>query len=678
MSKTLFLNRDLSWLSFNHRVLMDAQDVSVPVLERLKFSAIYSNNLDEFFRVRVASARHVAEIGKKKINKEFQADPDELLTKIHKEVDRQLIEYGQTLEVILAELKEAGIHIYTNLNAIPSNKHSELLHYFKTNVLGHLKPYIFEEEEESPFLDNGNLYFALRLKKENREYFAYLDIPSYKMPRFYLLELDNGNYGYCFLDDIIQLHLDLVFQGYDVLECKSIKLNKDADLHIDDEFDGDLVEKIEKQIKKRNLGAPARFLYDGSISERLLNKFLDSFVIEPADLVEGGRYHNLNDYFQIKNPTDNDLEFPSQPPLKSSSIEEERSVLKAIEKSDQILHFPYQSYDYILQFFNDAAIDPDVKEVNVTFYRMAKDSMIGHALISAANNGKKVKVFMEVKARFDEENNLFWATKMKQAGIQLVYSMPGLKVHAKVALVKKKNKNGKEISYGFFGTGNLNENTAKIYCDHGLLTTDETLTSELGSMFEFLHTKQKPEDFSELIVSQFDAFDEFSKLIDREILHVKEGRKGKIILKMNNLEERGLIKKIYEAAEAGVEITLIIRSICCLKPGVQNLKVIRIVDRYLEHARVFYFYNDGKEDVRMGSSDWMKRNIFRRVEVTFPVKDKAIKAQIMYIVDLQIRDNRKARYFTSGYKNILVQNDDEKIRSQQATYGYIKSFNQSG
>jgi len=675
MNEELFLNRDLSWLSFNKRVLMEAQDTSVPILERLKFSAIYSNNLDEFFRVRVASARRIAEIGKKKITKEFEANPDELLTQIHKEVDRQLIEYGKTLDAILVELKENDIHIYTELDAIPSSKHPELLHYFKTNVLGHLKPYILDTEDESPFLDNGSLYFALHLRKENQKYFAYLDIPSYKIPRFYLLELADNKYGYCFLDDIIRLHLDLVFQDYEVLECKSIKLNKDADLHIDDEFDGDLVEKIEKQVKKRNLGDPSRFLYDGSISDKLLNKFLESFSIEPADLVEGGRYHNLNDYFQIKNPTNKDLEFPDQPSLKSSSIEQERSVLTAIEKSDQILHFPYQSYDYILQFFNDAAIDPDVKEINVTFYRMAKDSMIGHALISAANNGKKVKVFMEVKARFDEENNLYWATKMKEAGIQIVYSMPGLKVHAKVALVLKNAINGKSVSYGFFGTGNLNENTAKIYCDHGLLTTDEVLTSELKNVFEFLHTRKEPENFSELIVSQFDAFEEFSKLIDREINHVKAGRKGKIILKMNNLEERGLIEKIYAAAKVGVEITLIIRSICCLKPGVHNLKVIRIVDRYLEHARVFYFYNNGQEDVRMGSSDWMKRNIFRRIEVTFPVKDEHIKAQIMQIIDLQILDNQKAFYFNSDYKNVQIDSPHKPIRAQKEIYALLQRQN---
>lgn len=675
MNEESFLNRDLSWLSFNQRVLMEAQDKSVPILERLKFSAIYSNNLDEFFRVRVASARRIAEIGKKKISKEFEADPDKLLTKIHKEVDRQLVEYGRTLDSILAELKISGIHIYTNTESIPSPKHPELLHYFKTNIQGHLKPYIFDVDEEAPFLDNGSLYFALYLQKKGQKYFAYLDIPSYKMDRFYLLELDNGAYGYCFLDDIIRLHLDLVFQDYEVLECKSVKLNKDADLHIDDEFDGDLVEKIEKQIKKRNLGAPSRFLYDGSISELLLNKFLDSFAIELPDLVEGGRYHNLNDYFQIKNPTEKQLEFPPQPPLRSSSIEKERSVLTAIEKADQILHFPYQSYDYILQFFNDAAIDPEVKEINVTFYRMAKDSMIGHALISAANNGKKVKVFMEVKARFDEENNLHWARKMKEAGIRIVYSMPGLKVHAKVALIKKVKENGSLISFGFFGTGNLNENTAKVYCDHGLLTTDENLTTELSDVFEFLHTKQEPVGFNELIVSQFEAFDEFSKLIDREILHVKEGRKGKIILKMNNLEERGLIKKIYEAAEEGVDITLIIRSICCLKPGVQNLKVIRIVDRYLEHARVFYFYNNGNEDVRMGSSDWMKRNIFRRVEVTFPVKNEAIKDQIMHIVDLQIRDNQKACNFNADYENVRIDNVDKPTRAQREAYKFLKKMN---
>jgi len=676
MNHPRFLNRDLSWLSFNKRVLMEAKDPTVPLLERLRFVAIYSNNLDEFFRVRVASARHLAKIGKKKINKEFEANPEELLLEIHDTVQEQLEEYGAVLDTLLNELSDAGIRIFTNHNHIPQSGYDELLSYFKTKVLGFLHPYIFGVTEEKAFLNNRELYFALLLEKNGKKYTAYLNIPSDELSRFYLLDLGDNTYGYCFLDDIIRLHLDFVFQDYRVLECKSVKLNKDADLHIDDEFSGDLVKKIENQVKKRNLGAPTRFLYDASISDELLEKFIESFDLEKPDLIEGARYHNLNDYFQIKNPTGKDLEYNSQPPLKSNRIESERSVLAAIEKADQILHFPYHSYDYVLQFFNEAAIDPNVYEINVTFYRMAEDSMIANALISAAKNGKSVKVFMEVKARFDEENNLHWARKMKEAGIEIVYSMPGLKVHAKVALVKKKHTSGKKLFYGFFGTGNLNENTAKIYCDHGLLTTDKPLTRELSEVFNFLYTKEKPGGFDHLIVSQFHAFNEFSSRIDREITHAKGGEKAKIILKVNNLEEKGLIKKLYEAAAAGVEIHLLVRSICCLKPGTEGLKVKRIVDRYLEHARVFYFYNGGEEELMMGSSDWMKRNIWNRVEVSFPVRDPHIKEQIMNIIDLQLRDNTKACFFSPEMKNIRIINDDPPVRAQQDIYRYVASLNE--
>ena len=675
--ESMFLDRDLSWLSFNFRVLMEAQDKTVPLLERLKFAAIYSSNLDEFTRVRVASIRHLVEIDKKKINKQFGTDPEELLSNIHDEIDRQLGEYGRVLNEIIEELNKEGIRITQHNEEIPDVLKPELNKYFMTSVLGHLRPHIFGVTRAKPFLNNRGLYFAVSLEKEGEKFHGYLNIPSDEMNRFYLKKYSREKCEYIFLDDIIRMHISTIFKGYKVLECRSVKLNKDADLHIDDEFNGDLVSKIEKQVKKRNLGVPSRFLYDGEMSKELLSVFTELFGVDDPDLYKGGRYHNLNDYFQIGNPTGNDkLTFDSKTPALNPNIEAAGSVLKAMEEKDQLLSFPYQSYGYILQFFNEAAIDPEVKEINVTFYRMAQDSQIGHALISAANNGKKVRVFMEVKARFDEENNLLWGKRMKKAGVKIVYSMPGLKVHAKVALVKKKTADGRRINYGFFGTGNLNESTAKIYCDHGLLSCDKNMTKELSLVFRFLNSKKKPSGFKELIVSQFDAFKAYTRLIDREIKNAKDGKQALLIIKLNNLEERGLIEKLYEAASEGVEVKLLVRSICCLKPGIGGLKVLRIVDRYLEHARVLYFHNDGNEEVYLGSSDWMSRNIFRRVEVMFPVKDPVLRKQVMDLVHIQLSDNTKAVYFEDDYSNKRVEPEGDQIpvQAQEAIYNYIHAL----
>lgn len=672
MSDIPMFNRDLSWLTFNNRVLIEAQDKNVPLIERLRFMAIYSSNLDEFFSVRVSEMRRLKAIGKKKINNALPLAPDQMLNRVHDVIQDQLKYYGEGLGELYDELSKEGIFINRDSKHIPASFRKEIDHYFKTKVLAFLQPQ-FLKKKSKPFLNNKELYFAVRLKKNTKEKIAVVNIPSDILPRFYKIKEENGLFKFLFLDDIIRVNLDKVFPDYDILERVSIKLNKDADLHIDDEYSGDLVEKIEKQISKRNLGTPSRFLYDQNISESLLAMLIASLKLDQDDLVPGGRYHNLNDYFQIPNPVGSHLEYPDQRPCHHQVIDRFPSIFKAIEDRDQVLHFPYQSYEYILQFFNEAAIDPDVKEINVTFYRMASDSIIGNALISAAKNGKKVFVFMEVKARFDEENNLRWANKMEQAGVIIKFSLPGLKVHAKVGLVRKE-KDGKRTYYGFFGTGNLNEKTARIYCDHGLLTTHEGMTTELAGVFDFLHKKGGPEKFEHLIVSQFDALGGFSQLIDREIVAAKTGKEAHIIIKLNNLEEPNLIAKIYEAAKAGVKVDMIVRSICCLVPGTSGIKVTRIVDRYLEHARMFYFYNEGKKSLYMGSADWMSRNIHRRVEVTFPVYDEAVKSQLLHILDLQLKDNQKAVWLDEGMENVRKEETTEKIRAQEATYVFVKDL----
>lgn len=655
-----FFDRDLSWLSFNYRVLMEAMDESVPLLERLRFIAIYSSNLDEFFRVRVANIRNIKRIDKKKINKKLDFDAKILLADIHKEVSYQLDQYGDAMRQIIDQLKEKGHIICTETAEIPSGLQSELLNYFKTHVSAFLQPKQLNEKTEL-FLDNQAIYLAVHFADDD---ISILNIPTNHLSRFSQYKVNNNTY-YIFLDDVIRLHLDLVFAGKEIKGAFSIKLNKDAELQIDDEYSGNLVRKIEKQIQKRNLGTPARFLFDIKMPDEMLATLANKLHLSADDVVTGGRYHNLNDFFQIS-IDDSELNYPPHPPAPAPSLEGTRSILKCLEEQDHLLHFPYQSYDYVLQFFNEAAIDPEVEEMNVTFYRMAKKSTIAEALISASNNGKKVAVFMEVKARFDEKNNLDWARKMRAAGIKIIYSLPGLKVHAKVALVRKRNK-----MYGFLGTGNLNEKTSEIYCDHGLLTSNELMTKELHHLFQYLLTKYTPAPFQKLIVSQFGAYEKFIEKIDQEIKHAEAGREARIIVKVNNLQEQTLIKKLKEASGKGVDVKLIVRSICCLIPT-KDLKVKRIVDRYLEHGRVFYFHNNDEQEVFLGSADWMNRNLHRRIEVCFPITDDRMKQEILTILKFQWKDDIKGVWLSPKKMQNERPEMEHEIQAQSATYDYLR------
>ncbi|MFY0653544.1 MAG: polyphosphate kinase 1 [Cyclobacteriaceae bacterium] len=675
-------DRDVSWLAFNHRVLMEAKDKSNPLYERVKFMAIYSSNQDEFFRVRVADVRQLIEINRKKINEAIDAEPQEALQEVHRIIREQMNEYGDTLRnSVLKDLEEENVFIRDHKELTEKQKQA-CLFYFKTKVLAYLQPFFFGRTVGDQFLNNRELYYMLRLQDvfSKRIEYAYLNIPSDKLPRFYKLPTEEGKYSFIYLDDIVQMHLDFIFPDYEVLECRAVKLNKDADLHIEDEYSGDLVSKIQKQITKRNLGTPSRFLYDARISKELLEFIIDAFNFSQDDMVPGGPHHNLMDFFQLPNPIGKKLEFPKMKTLKNHKIDRHRSIFSAIDEADQLLHFPYHSYNYILQFFNQAAIDPHVKQIKVAFYRMAKESIIGDALISAAKNGKEVTVFMELKARFDEANNLMWAEKMQTAGVKVIYSIPGLKVHAKVALVRKKMEDGSTINYSFLGTGNLNEQTAKIYSDQGLLTRHKKIGNELNDLFNYLYRRKPPRPFSHLLVSQFNVIDSLKRLINREIEHVRNGRSGRIVIKLNNLQERVMIEKLYEASQAGVKIEMIVRSVCCLIPGVEgfseNITIRRIVDRFLEHSRMFWFNNDGEDEVYMGSADWMKRNLRSRIEVIYPVYDPALKEQMKEILELQLADNVKAVMIGQNNDNlpILRKESEPAVRAQMATYDLVKKW----
>ena len=657
---------------------MEAADGSVPLYQRIKFIAIYSSNLDEFFRVRVAAWRRISAIKKKKLKPEMTVSPKKLLRQILQEVDHQQKEYGKILtKSILPELKDSSIILYQG-NKILKSHRKPVNRYFLSKVLSYLQPvFLTDGNHRAPFLENGALYFILKLERVHAQrtlHYALLNIPSDSLPRFFRLPDFRSKHYIMYLDDIIRANLHYVFPGYKVLGCYSVKMNRDADIEIEDEYSGDLVEKIRNQVEKRKVGVPTRFLFDGSMPADILGFIKQRYQLEEEDLIKGGRYHNLHDFMKFPNPVAPKLEEHPMPALENSNLDNEPSILDNIARRDQILHFPYQSYDYVLRFFNEAAIDPRVKEIKVTLYRVAHDSMIANALISAAKNGKKVTAFVEVKARFDEANNLKWANKMEAAGVKLIYSLPGLKVHAKVAFIHRELKEGDQ-SFAYFGTGNFHEGTARIYCDHGLLTSNPDLTDELNLVFEFLETQQKVESFEHLLVAQHNMQTKFIELIDREIDHHTKGLPASIIIKLNNIEDQVMIDKLYEASQKGVKITLVVRGICCLVPEAEfskNIKVIRLVDRFLEHARAFYFHNLGQEDLYLASADWMNRNLYRRIEVGFPIVDKQIKNELLRILKFQIADNTKAYRLDSWQQHRPNNRRKVKVRAQLDTYQWLK------
>ncbi|MEM9389440.1 MAG: polyphosphate kinase 1 [Bacteroidota bacterium] len=671
-----FFDRDISWLSFNKRVLMEAANSNVPLYERVKFLAIYSSNLDEFFRVRVAGLRSIAEIDKKKINKKFDKPPKEILEGLISEVHNQQEEFGKIKRnLIIPQLKKEGIYLYRNEPLRKEHK-APAEQYFKEHILATLDPTnLTEYGSEVPHLENKSLYLVLEMQNQNKAQIGLVKIPA-ELPRFFELpKIENMHY-YVTIDDIIRENVGLVFSGIGMNQAYSIKLNRDADLQIEDEYSGNLVAKIEKQIKKRDMGAPARFLYDASMPKALLEFLMKRFDIGEKDLVEGGRYHNMNDLFQLPNPVSPLLENAPLPALHVHELDEAMALFNVIDSKDILLHFPYQSYDYVLRFFEESSEDESVTDIKATFYRIAADSAICKSLIKAAENGKSVTVFVEVKARFDEANNLQWAERMENAGVKIIYSIPGLKVHAKVALITRKSDNNRVKKYAYFGTGNFNEKTAKIYADEALLTCQDYLTDELDSLFSYLNDQNLSIEFKELLVAQFNIRKQFRALVDREIEHAKKGHKGHIIIKLNNLEDEKMINKLYEASEAGVKVELIVRAICRLRPGVEgmseNITVHRIVDRYLEHSRVFYFYNNGAEDLYLGSADWMKRNLYHRIEVVFPLYDPALKGEVFKLLEIQLSDNVKGCLLDEHLQNQPLESSLTPVQAQLDFYEWLK------
>jgi polyphosphate kinase len=684
-----FLNRDLSWLSFNHRVLLEAADETVPLYSRIQFLSIFSSNLDEFFRVRMPSIYAFTSIKSKKTSLRAEY-PSGLVADVKKMVQNQLEDYGRILTTqILPGLQENGIHLYYG-DGINDEHREEVREYFLSKVLSFLQPVILKKENQpNVFLENNYLYFIVHIESLNDPgvpVYALLNIPSDQLQRFTELKKIDSNSYILFLDDVIRGNLVEIFPGYQVHDAYCVKITRDAELNIVDEFAGDLAEKIEKQLVKRDVGSATRFLFDGRMPGEIREFLLKYFSLYEDEMVEGGRYHNLKDLGGLPNPSGHKLTYENWPPVPHHGFSNHNSIFRTISEGEKLLHLPYHSYNYILRFFNEAAIDPAVKEIYITLYRVAANSHIANALISAARNGKKVTVFVELKARFDEANNLRWSKKMKEAGVKIINSIPGLKVHAKIALVKRFEE-GNMQHYSLLATGNFNEATGRFYTDHVFFTTRKEFSDELQQLFLYLQSRLQPEEVSKLklkhlLISQFNMIKSFSNMIDREIENAKAGLDARIIIKVNNLQEREMVEKLYEASRAGVKIDLIVRSICCVAPGIEKqsetITIRRIVDRYLEHARVFMFYNNGDPEYYMGSADWMSRNLRSRIEVVFPIYDDKLKKEIAQILDFQLNDTSKAVYLRSDLSNerITTMDGQEPMAAQQAIYEWVKRSNE--
>ena len=635
-----YFNRDVSWLSFNYRVLMEAEDRSLPIYERVKFLSIYSSNMEEFYEIRVAEHRGV--ILKKNYAEESSAEAEAILSDITREVNRQQQEYQRIYRQVMADLAELHIHLYQDSRPLPFHE-AFVRDFFNEEVFPFLEPMLIQKDDIRTFIRDKRLYLVIRMTKRSEAqaehpqfYYALMKIPFSKVPRFIELPRHEGEYYLMFIDDIIRANLPSVFPGYTIDSCYNIKISRDADIYLDDETSSSIVENIRKKLKKRKIGALSRFMYDMAMPQDFLDFLCDAFSIGKEDLVMGGRYNNLQDLAKLPNPYGKELEQQPLPPIRIPYLDSVGSMLRAVKKGDIFLHFPYESFDYLIRLLMEAAVDPTVQEIKITQYRVAENSAV-------------------------------------------INTIPGLKVHAKVAVILRKDtasgKKRKDIAY--LSTGNFNEKTARIYSDMALLTCKPEIIGDINKVFDVLEEKITAPQFTHLLVARFNMVPELERMIEREIAHVRQGRKGRIILKMNGLHDTHMIDCLYHASECGVEIDLIVRGICCLVPNQpysRNIRITRIVDRFLEHSRVWYFYNDGAEDLYLTSADWMRRNLNRRIETAFPILEPSIKQKIIDILQIQLKDNVKACWIDEHLNNIFKRKEgEEPVRSQMEIYRYLKS-----
>lgn len=687
-SKYAYINREISWLQFNERVLQESADKRVPIIDRIRFLGIFSNNLDEFFRVRYATVKRTVDsdlTGKETLGGVLATDLLALITKISIEAQSKSL---KILKDITEELKSHSIYLI-NETELSTDQSVFVTNYFLSKVNPELITIDLNTVEDFPMLKESAAYLAVRLvknlsklkrsSKTQEVHYALIEIPS-SLNRFVVLpEEDQKNYV-MMLDDVIRHCLNRIFFmfDYDAIEAHMIKITRDAELDIDDDLDKSFLEKISTSVSNRKISDPVRFVYDKRIKLDTLTFLTEKIGIEDTDsVIPGGRYHNRKDYMNFPNFGRAAIQYSKIEPLAVPNFEMEVSVFDQIRQRDYMLYTPYQNYAYVIRFLKEAALDPKVKEIKITIYRLAGNSQVAAALINAAKNGKAVTVQIELQARFDEESNIGYANRFKEAGIRLVFGIRGLKVHSKICVVTRETENKTVEYFGFISTGNFNESTARIYTDHTLFTTHKGILLETHKVFDFLETTYRVRKYKHLIVSPHYTESTFTRLIQQEISNAKAGNEAYIRIKMNSFTSYKMIDKLYKASEEGVKIDLIIRGINCLIPGVkgmsENIRAISIVDKFLEHTRMFIFANGGDPKVYISSADWMTRNIENRVEVGVPIYQENLKTELMEVFDIYWNDNQKARVFSAKQDNAYRKNKKEPLRAQFALYDYYKS-----
>ncbi len=684
VAKNQYLNRELSWLQFNARVLQEAEDPTVPLLERLRFIGIFSNNLDEFFKVRYATIKRIVEAGKGGRSVLGGISATELLEDITQTVIEQQATSLNILEQIHQELQQENIFILdeTELSAVQSEFISE---YFIRKVSPALVTIMIGELEEFPSLKDSAAYLAVKMIMakddpifEEKINYALIEIPK-SIDRFVVLPSEGEKQYIIILDNLIRHCLHSIFNifNYEQITAHMIKITRDAELDIDSDLSRSFLEKISKSVEKRSSGDPVRFVYDKEIDQKTLQFLMNKMGIDSTDsIIPGGRYHNRRDYMNFPSLGRTDLLYRVNRPLKIPGLSLESSVFDRIQEKDFLLYAPYQNFAYVVKFLKEAALDPKVKSIKITIYRLAETSHIASALINAAKNGKDVTVQIELQARFDEAANISYAEEMQSEGVKLIFGVTGLKVHCKACVIERL-ENKKVMRYSFISTGNFNESTAKIYTDYTLFTYNQKIGKEITKVFDFFQVNYQIKKYRHLIVSPHYTRNALYSLIDNEIENHKKGLSSEILLKLNSLSDFKMIDRLYEASRAGVQIRLIVRGICCLIPGVEgmseNIEVISIVDKFLEHPRLFIFDNAGDTKVYISSADFMGRNLDNRVEISCPIYDNDIKQELIDTFEISWADNVKARIISANQDNAYRNGSGPRIRSQFELYDYYKN-----
>ncbi|NLO71603.1 MAG: RNA degradosome polyphosphate kinase [Porphyromonadaceae bacterium] len=663
-----FINREISWLYFNDRVLQESANPNVPLIERLKFLGIFSNNMDEFFRVRVATLMRMSEMRMRMPSS--KDDPAEVLKRISKmTADTQSVQ-EKNYANIKEELKKENIFIVDE-NQLTDEQLDFVLTYYDKQLEDEITPIMLSNSPKSfPELRDAHVYLFVKLsnsQKQDSFKYALIELPRANYSRFLVLPDDGDKKCVLFLDDVIRLCMPQLFRSldYDTFEAYTVKITRDSEMEIEAELGEGIVDKVSKGIKSRRYGSPLRFLYDRTMPEEMLKYILKKIKFKKSGtIIAGGRYHNFKDFMSFPTLGKDNLVYPKNIGVENETIRASQSVIKAIEKQDLFLHYPYYSFSQYVQLLREAAIDAEVKSIDITLYRMANRSKVARALIFAAKNGKHVTAVVELRARFDEEHNILWAQRMEEAGINVVFGVEGLKIHSKLTLITKKN--GKKVAA--ISTGNFHEGNAAVYTDFTLFTANKQITGEVETVFNFIHRPYQSVQFSHLLVSPQEMRKKINQMIQTEIINAKKGLPAYILCKINHITDYKMIEKLYEAAEAGVKIRAIVRGMCSVvttQPKLKgNFEIVGIIDKFLEHPRMYIFCNNGVEKYYMSSGDWMTRNLDGRIEVAVPVYDKEIQKELKLVIEYGLKDNVQARICDATGRNLMKTNDEPPFRSQ--------------